>query len=89
VSLTWSFWRVIFLDGITDGFKKTARTVTAVYIADGITNGFEMADPCGDVSIVPLESSTGSPTDIPSVKPSVKVNICPPTLSSPISPSSS
>jgi len=25
--------------------------------------------------------------DIPSVKPSVKVNICPPTLSSPISPS--
>ena len=27
-SLTWRFWRVIFSDGITDGFKKTARTVT-------------------------------------------------------------
>jgi len=80
---------VIFSDGITDGFKKTARTVTAVYIADGITDGFEMADPCGDVPIVPSESSTVSLTDIPLVKPSVKVNICPPTLSSPISPSSS
>jgi hypothetical protein len=53
-SLTWRFWRVIF----SDGFKKTARTVTAVYIADGIADGFEMADPCGDVSIVPSESST-------------------------------
>jgi hypothetical protein len=39
--------------------------VTAVYIADGITDGFEMADPCGDVSIDPSESSTVSPTDIP------------------------
>jgi hypothetical protein len=57
-SLTWRFWRVIFSDGITDGFKKTARTVTAVYIADGIADEFEMADPCGDVSIVPSESST-------------------------------
>jgi len=88
-SLTWRFWRVIFSDGITDGFKNTARTATAVYIADGITDGFEMADPYGDMSIVLSESSTISLMDIPSVKPSVKVNICPPTLSSPISPSSS
>jgi hypothetical protein len=79
----------MFSDGITDGFKKTTRTATAVYITDGITDGFEMADPCSDVSIVPSESSMVSSTDIPSVKPSVKVNICPPTLSSPISPSSS
>jgi hypothetical protein len=79
--LTWRFWRVIF----SDGFKKTARTAIAVYIADG----FEMADLCGDVSIVTSESSTVSPMDIPSVKSSIKGNICPPTLSSPISPSSS
>ena len=26
--LTWRFWRVIFSDGLTDGFKTTARTVT-------------------------------------------------------------
>jgi len=51
--------------------------VIAVYIADGVTDGFEMADPYDDVSIFPLESSTVSPTDIPSGKPSVKVNICP------------
>jgi len=37
---------------------------------------FEMADPCGDVLIVLSESSTVSPTDIPSGKSSVKVNIC-------------
>jgi len=76
-SLTWRFWRVIFSDGITDGFKKTARTTIVVYIADGITDGFEMADPYGDVSNVLLESSTVSPMECPSVKPSGKVNICP------------
>jgi hypothetical protein len=27
-SLTWRFWRVIFSDELTDGFKTTARTVT-------------------------------------------------------------
>jgi hypothetical protein len=27
-SLTWRFWQVIFADGITDRFKKTARAVT-------------------------------------------------------------
>jgi len=52
----------------------------AVYIIDGLTEGFEMADPYGDVSMFPLESQTWSPTDspteYPSVKPSVKVNIC-------------
>jgi len=47
--------------------------VTAVYIADGITDGFEMSDPYGDVSIVPSESSTVSPMECPSGK----VNICP------------
>ena len=73
----WRFWRVIFSDGITDGFKKTARTATAVYITDGITDGFEMADPYGDMSIVPSESSTVSPTESLSVKSSGKVNICP------------
>jgi len=51
--------------------------VIAVYIVDGVTDGFEMADPYGDVSIFPLESSTVSPMDILSGKPSVKVNICP------------
>jgi hypothetical protein len=76
-SLTWRFWRVIFSDGIIDGFKKTACTATAVYIAYGITNEFEMADPYGDMSIVLLESSTVSLTECPSVKPSDKVNICP------------
>jgi hypothetical protein len=49
----WRFWRVIFSDGITDGFKKTARTATTVYIVDEITDGFEMADLYGDVSIIP------------------------------------
>jgi hypothetical protein len=73
----WRFWQVIFSDEITDGLKKTARTATAVYIADGITDGFEMADPYGDVLIVPSESLTDSPTEFPTVKPSVKVNICP------------
>jgi hypothetical protein len=34
-----------------------------------------MADPYGDVSIVPSESLTVSPTDCPSVKPWGKVNI--------------
>jgi len=72
-SLTWRFWRVIFSDGIIDGFKKTACTATAIYIVDGITNGFEMVDPYGDVLIVPSESSTISPMECPSVK----VNICP------------
>ena len=69
----WRFWRVIFSDGITDGFKKTARTTTIVYIADGITDGFEMANLYGDVSIVLSEASTVSPTECPSVR----VNICP------------
>jgi len=46
-----------------------------VWIADGLTEGFEMADPYGDVSIFPSESPTWSPTKIPSVKPSEKVNI--------------
>jgi len=73
----WRFWRVIFSDEITDGFKKTARTATTIYIVDGITDGFEMADLYGDVSIIPSESSTVSPTECPSVKPSGKVNICP------------
>jgi len=53
----WRFWRVIFSDGITDGF--------------------EMVDPYGDVLIVPSEASMVSPTECPSVKPLVKVNICP------------
>jgi len=66
-----------FSDEITDGFKKTARTVIAIYIANGVTDGFEMANLYGDVSIFPSESSMVSPTDIPSGKPSVKVNICP------------
>jgi len=81
----WRFWRVIFSDGIIDGFKKTARTATVFYIADG----FEMADPCGDVSIVPSESSMISPMEFPSVKPVGKNSYMstPPTLSSHISPS--
>jgi len=48
-----------------------------VYIADEITDGFEMADSYSDVSIIPSESSTVSPTECPSVKPSGKVNVCP------------
>jgi hypothetical protein len=59
----WRFWRVTFSDRITDGFKKTACTATAIYIADEITDGFEMADLYGDVSIVPSESLTVSLTD--------------------------
>jgi len=51
--------------------------VTVVYIADRITNEFEMADLYGDVSIVPSESSTVSPTECPSMKLSGKVNIFP------------
>ena len=80
----WRFWRVIFSDGITDEFKKTARTATAIYIADGSTNGFEMADPYDDVSIVLSESSTVSPTECPLVKPSGKVKICPICRPSPL-----
>ena len=62
----------------SDGFKTTARTVPvkwcdrfAVYISDGLTEGFEMTDPYGDVSMFPSES----PTEFSSGKPSEKVNI--------------
>jgi len=44
----------------------------AVYIIDGLTEGFEMADPYGDVSMFLLESQTWSPTDSPTEYPSVK-----------------
>ena len=56
------------------------RDRCAIYITDGLTEGFEMVDPYGDVSMFPSESQTWSPTDSPmeylSVNPSVKVNIC-------------
>jgi len=52
----------------------------AVYITDGLVEGFEMADLYGDVSMFSSESQTWSPTDSPTeyplVNPSVKVNIC-------------
>jgi len=52
------------------------RDRCTVYITDGLTEGFEMADPYGDVSMFPSESQTWSPTEYPSVNPSRKVNIC-------------
>jgi hypothetical protein len=52
------------------------RNRCAVYITDGLIEGFEMADPYGDVSMFPSESQTWSPTDSPTEYPSVKVNIC-------------
>ena len=48
--------------------------------ADEITEGFEMPDPYGDVSIFLSES----PTAFLSVKPSEKVNICPLCRPSPL-----
>ena len=51
------------------------RDRCTVYITDGLTEGFEMADPYGDVSMFPSESQTWSPTEYPSVNPSRKVNI--------------
>jgi len=45
--------------------------------SDGITEGLEMADLYGDVSMFPSESPMESPTDFPLVLPSEKVNICP------------
>jgi len=78
----------VFTDWITDGnvsvVKKRVVDVLAGYffrrnhrrIQKDSLYRFEMADPCGDVLIVLSESSTVSPTDIPSGKSSVKVNIC-------------
>jgi len=74
-SLTWRFWRVICFstESPTDSKRQSVqwRDRFAVSIADGLTEGFEMADPYSDVSMFLSES----PTECPSVKLSEKVNI--------------
>ena len=77
---TWRFWQVIFSDGITDGFKKTARTATWTVRRlncrrnhRGIWNGRSVRWHV-DCSV---KITDGSPIEVPSVKPSGKVNICP------------
>ena len=78
-SLTWRFWRVIFSDGITDGFKTTARTVTwPIHRLHcrrnhrGIWNGRSVR---WRVNFF-VRITDGIIDGIPSVKPSEKVNIC-------------
>jgi len=62
-------------DAPTDSKRQPVqwRDRFAIYNVDGITEGFEMLDPYGDVLIFPSESSTA----FLSVKPTEKVNICP------------
>jgi hypothetical protein len=61
-SLTWRFWRVIVFRRHHRRIKKLQpvqwRDRCTVYITDGLIEGFEMADPYGDVSMFPSESQT-------------------------------
>jgi len=59
--------------GIRNGRSVRWRDRFTAWNSDGITEGLEMADLYGDVSMFPSESQTESPRDFPSVKPSEKL----------------